>query len=120
MPSARLPNMIATTTPKRSHSRPIATPPKAKPVVASLHKRQSNRHRPHADAADGADRDRKSKPPHAAGELTSLSWRSRKSIELPGDEFNVDTSHGPPLSSTLRGSGYSSPIVTSVNDFTMF
>ena len=29
----------------------------------SLHERQSNRHRPHADAADGADRDRKSKPP---------------------------------------------------------
>ena len=36
MPSARVPNMIATMTPKRSHSRPMATPPKAKPIIASV------------------------------------------------------------------------------------
>ena len=41
---------------------------------------------------------------HAAGESTSLSWRSRKSRELPGNEFATRTSHGPPVSSTLRGS----------------
>ena len=58
----------------------------------------------HADAADGADRDRKSsrRAPHA-GESTSLSWRSRKSKELPGNEFTTRTSHAPPVSSTLRG-----------------
>ena len=56
--------------------------------------------RPHADAADGADRDRKSKPPASS---TSLCWRSRKSKELPGNEFTTRTSHAPPVSSTLRG-----------------
>jgi hypothetical protein len=40
---------------------------------------------------------------HAAGESTSLSWRSRKSKELPGNEFTTRTSHAPPVSSTLRG-----------------
>jgi MFS family permease len=41
---------------------------------------------------------------HAAGESTSLNWRSRKSRELPGNEFTTRTSHAPPVSSTLRGS----------------
>ena len=40
---------------------------------------------------------------HAADVSTSLSWRSCKSMELPGDEFMTPTSHGPPVSSTQRG-----------------
>src|SRR6516165_978002 len=39
---------------------------------------------------------------HAAGVSTPLSWRSCKSMDLPGDEFMTPTSHGPPVSSTLR------------------
>src|SRR5262249_20303962 len=51
---------------------------------------------------------------HAAGESTLLSWRSSKSMELPGNEFMTPTSHGPPGSSTLRGR------LTNRHDFTVF
>ena len=63
------PNMMGTMTPKRSATRPIKTPPKAKPTIAQrirqrrvaprhvelgLQRLGDHRDRPHADAPDGA------------------------------------------------------------------
>ena len=65
-----VPQTIGAMMPNRSDSRPSTTPPNANPTIAEregkgrvaargrelgLHDRQRHRHRPHADAADGAE-----------------------------------------------------------------
>ena len=80
--SASSPHMTGAMMPSRSDSRPIATPPNAKPIMASvngsdasrprdaelgLHRGQHHRHRPHADASDGAEHDGGRKPPPGEG-----------------------------------------------------
>src|SRR5580704_6809812 len=53
---------------------------------------------------------------HAACESTSLSWRSRKSKELPGNEFTTRTSHAQPVPATYGAHGYSVIDVLLSND----
>src|SRR5262249_9009679 len=118
--------LIATTTPKLSHNRPIATPPKAKPIIASdaeisLHERQSNRHRPRADTADGADRDRKSNPPPCRRRVDLAKLPIAQIHGSTRQRIHDAALSGPAcVVNPARSLGYSSPIVMSVNDFTLF
>jgi hypothetical protein len=41
-------------------------------------------------------------------------------MELPGDEYDADLSWPARVVNPVRPHGYSSPIVMSVNDFTVF
>ena len=85
----------------------------------SLHERQSNRYRPHADAADGADRDRKSKPPPCRRRVDLAEVGDRAN---PGNCPATSSRRGPLMPRLYRqpsaAHGYRSPIVTPVNEFT--